>query len=1044
MITKTITLSSEDWLHISSSETKDDNGFIFWANENLLFSSVSQPWATDQIPLTKDVLYGFAKQQDFYIKWAINTEVYLTPFDWAVAVWWGWGGSVNSVTWNIVDNTDPANPVVNAKITNLFTWDISDIDAWFYHDNNLANIQWPIHVMMRGDTDFTGGTVFSIPAWLYTNMSSITFIWDKTKLDPAFPIYGSALFTQQWVVFDAMPNFDWVILACLDTVCTNATAEFKLYAKDSTLITMDATQWGTGEPAIVLSNDNNDVMVVSENTNMMNQFWVPFIENRSMARINHIMMWTSQLDNDAITANGTWPGTVGDLYISVVDSWVDCGDQTAYNNDGTLTVKLIEKSNQIDFTAFVSSLTSRNVRDAIEELWGMIGSWSGVSKSSEILINQSGTDVIWKQYALVSDANTYLESIPATTPRAIGLAWIYASDIEAIDYGDIFGDWSSNTILGNVSLKTATVVQNNFYDCQIGKLTMKDISSGAVAITNSTEVTQAFVPATSTYSTDWITPTSGTYWFAVDWNMPTIMQRSDTAADIENYIHTLWTQYDLVTVAGNIADWFVITRNWIASDWSSITATNIDLNPFPTSTYATYSGQPHPTMTAILITANNAWSVWNCLITSTGANTVNQKITMWNIANPTQAVTLTSWDWTQDRPSSQAGLKWGTDWWFLVSDKAGTTEQQTLTFSGVPASGQWMLSYLYNSVTYYSSILAFDADYTAVETAIRDIFQQILVAEGVDLWATKVKVTWDYSTWFVFELSKYPWEAEELISVATSTTATYATYAGTLAGTSNPILVTADNIWSVWNVTPQTYNGIQTIQDGIDTWNTNNPGNTVTLTSGDGTQIPSNKTKLTLTGGNDAYTYNLEWGGSSAGQIAYLQDVKLKDFAVTGKNSTLSMKGWSIDWGNFSGVKTLNIYDININWWTFESWTIYWWIINFNHFGLSGDYLYVIWTALIWEYILTKTLTLKNTIDWIIIINPGATLNTYECTNLTVINNGGTWNDYSKNIIVSGDPIAWLITPLQLVNGYPQVCYDTVWHHMYRATGLNPWDRILI
>jgi hypothetical protein len=63
---------------------------------------------------------------------------------------------------------------------------------------------------------------------------------------------------------------------------------------------------------------------------------------------------------------------------------------------------------------------------------------------------------------------------------------------------------------------------------------------------------------------------------------------------------------------------------------------------------------------------------------------------------------------------------------------------------------------------------------------------------------------------------------------------------------------------------------------------------------------------------------------------------------------------------------------------------------------------------------------------------------------LTVINTGGTRNDYSKNIIVSGDPIAWLITPLQLVNGYPQVCYDTVWHHMYRATGLNPWDRILI
>jgi len=68
MITKTITLTSTDWLVIKSSQTKDDNGFIFWANADLEFAMIKNPSATDIIPLESGKMFGFVKPTTFFVK----------------------------------------------------------------------------------------------------------------------------------------------------------------------------------------------------------------------------------------------------------------------------------------------------------------------------------------------------------------------------------------------------------------------------------------------------------------------------------------------------------------------------------------------------------------------------------------------------------------------------------------------------------------------------------------------------------------------------------------------------------------------------------------------------------------------------------------------------------------------------------------------------------------------------------------------------------------------------------------------------------------
>jgi len=98
---------------------------------------------------------------------------------------------------------------------------------------------------------------------------------------------------------------------------------------------------------------------------------------------------------------------------------------------------------------------------------------------------------------------------------------------------------------------------------------------------------------------------------------------------------------------------------------------------------------------------------------------------------------------------------------------------------------------------------------------------------------------------------------------------TFANFSGRPVGCGTPILLTADNKGVNGNSIDLYGNGTTNINDLLSSWNTSNPTNTATLTSGDGTQIPDNKSHTTLSGGRDETTnittgVQLIEGGSTA------------------------------------------------------------------------------------------------------------------------------------------------------------------------------------
>jgi hypothetical protein len=79
-------------------------------------------------------------------------------------------------------------------------------------------------------------------------------------------------------------------------------------------------------------------------------------------------------------------------------------------------------------------------------------------------------------------------------------------------------------------------------------------------------------------------------------------------------------------------------------------------------------------------------------------------------------------------------------------------------------------------------------------------------------------------------------------------TSTYASFVGVIPGTSTSVTLTANTLGLVGNSIALVFTGSNSIATAITTWNVANPSNQVTLTTGDGTQIPTAQT-LTLSGG---------------------------------------------------------------------------------------------------------------------------------------------------------------------------------------------------
>jgi len=80
---------------------------------------------------------------------------------------------------------------------------------------------------------------------------------------------------------------------------------------------------------------------------------------------------------------------------------------------------------------------------------------------------------------------------------------------------------------------------------------------------------------------------------------------------------------------------------------------------------------------------------------------------------------------------------------------------------------------------------------------------------------------------------------------------TIAFFTGVIAGTATSVSISANNPGSLGNSVALVFGGLNSISSEIATWNGANPSNTVTLTSGDGTQIPTPQT-VNLSGGLDS------------------------------------------------------------------------------------------------------------------------------------------------------------------------------------------------
>ncbi len=137
-----------------------------------------------------------------------------------------------------------------------------------------------------------------------------------------------------------------------------------------------------------------------------------------------------------------------------------------------------------------------------------------------------------------------------------------------------------------------------------------------------------------------------------------------------------------------------------------------------------------------------------------------------------------------------------------------------------------------------------------------------------------------------------------------ATPATYATFEGIPAGCSTSVLITADNIGVVGNSIEIGGNGVDDITTRIGVWNTDNPSNTATLTSGDGSQVINNKVKVYLSGGAAATA-----GGSSTGiQVIDSTSLAIGEWSIASGYINISAGDYSSIIGGYDNEITDDDY----------------------------------------------------------------------------------------------------------------------------------------
>lgn len=124
-------------------------------------------------------------------------------------------------------------------------------------------------------------------------------------------------------------------------------------------------------------------------------------------------------------------------------------------------------------------------------------------------------------------------------------------------------------------------------------------------------------------------------------------------------------------------------------------------------------------------------------------------------------------------------------------------------------------------------------------------------------------------------------------------------FTGQVAGMTTDVTIVADNEGTAGNSVSLPFDGTDDIDTAISDWNLANPGNTVTLTDGDGSQIPDNLETIDLAGGVDEVigTLDMEMAsgtmravGLKAGDIVMILEGDLK-----GKQATVLTVDYGAD-----------------------------------------------------------------------------------------------------------------------------------------------------
>jgi hypothetical protein len=273
--------------------------------------------------------------------------------------------------------------------------------------------------------------------------------------------------------------------------------------------------------------------------------------------------------------------------------------------------------------------------------------------------------------------------------------------------------------------------------------------------------------------------------------------------------------------------------------------------------YAYFSGQIPGMILNVTITANNPGSAGNSVVLpGDGTSSINTLISNWNTANPSNQVTLTSGNGTQvpdaGTYASFSGTILGTSTPVVITSNVLGTNGDTVVLYGDGTSdistliSNWNTAHGSNTITLTSG-------------------------DGTQIPAGNL----------------------------------YASFTGTPAGLSTPITLTALTAGANGNSIMLVGDGTSSIDTLVANWNINNPSNTATLNSGNGAQIPTALTDITLSGGVNGAVVNLTGGtysdivlsgGVSATQFSLISGgVVVGDLVRIGSPfNTLNQGEWKI------------------------------------------------------------------------------------------------------------------------------------------------------